>query len=98
MNDRQFNKRDILSDKWDYDTYNFAACFSCKHFRFNNHKSMAEWSGRNTCGNCSLMKKHGAYNGVMAMAVCNKYASSKGEKITRIYITSEEPLRNTVTA
>ena len=80
-NDRTFDKRDRLSDKYDYEVFDFALCVRCIYFSFSNTKNNVDWAGKNGCGNCALLKHENAYNGVMTTAVCNKFLSSKGTNI-----------------
>ena len=80
-----FEKRDVFSDKYDYEIYEeyarYAMCLTCAYFSFSNTKSNTEWRGKNACGNCRLMKSLGAYEGVLSLAVCNGYLSSMGTDI-----------------
>jgi ABC-type cobalamin/Fe3+-siderophores transport system ATPase subunit len=64
-----------------YEVFNFALCVSCAYFSFENTKETVEWTGKNGCGKCRLIKSMGAYDGVMAIAVCDKFLSHKGTDI-----------------
>ena len=63
--------------KWskanDYDVFNYAFCLECVHFKMDVSMPI--------CGDCLLMEKEGAFNGVMAQAVCNRFLSHKGRDI-----------------
>jgi hypothetical protein len=57
----------------DYEVFNWALCLECVHFKMDLSIPIH--------GDCSLMEKEGAYNGVMAQAVCNRFLSRKGSDI-----------------
>jgi len=77
-----FEKRDVFSEKYDYEVIdNYCHCFMCTYFSFNNTKGNIEWAGKNGCGSCRLLKEMGAYNGVLSSAVCNAFLSSRGTDI-----------------
>ena len=63
--------------KWskvnDYEVYNFASCMICRHFKLD--------AAHPFHGDCGLMEKEQAYNGVMVDAVCNRFLSTKGTDI-----------------
>jgi hypothetical protein len=51
----------------DYDVFGWNICMECHYFQ-------ADKDAGSAChGECSLMAAQGAYNGVMATAVCNQY-------------------------
>ena len=79
----RLEKRDIFSDKYDYENFNHAFCFRCAYFTFSNTKENTEWAGKNGCGNCHLLKTLGAYDGVMSTAVCNMFLSHLGTDINQ---------------
>ena len=81
--DLQFEKRGLFSDKYDYETFDFALCAVCAYFSFHNSKDNVEWAGKNGCGSCRLMRSQGIYNGVMTTAVCNKFLSWQGKDINQ---------------
>ena len=62
------------SGKWrkanDYETFNFALCLECAFFKIDPKLPIH--------GDCALMEKDGAYNGVVAIAVCNRFMSRQG--------------------
>ena len=45
-----FEKRDVFSKKFDYETFTFALCFRCAYFAFSNTKGNTEWAGNNGSG------------------------------------------------
>jgi hypothetical protein len=57
----------------DYEVFNWCLCLECKHFKVDKHF--------HTQGDCLLMWKEGAYGGVMAQAVCNRFMSTEGMDI-----------------
>ena len=87
--EKAFEKREKLSDKTDYEVFNFALCAFCRSFRVNNSKPNVEWAGKGMTGNCGYIKSKGAYNGVMASAVCNQFRDSKGRKYGFTYELAE---------
>ena len=51
----------------DYEVFAWNICMECHYFQ-------ADKDAGSAChGECSLMTSHGAYNGVIATAVCNQY-------------------------
>ena len=77
----RFDKRDVFSSKYGYETFNFALCAVCAYFKYENTKETIDWAGKNGCGKCRLIKEMGAYDGVMTTAVCNKFLSQMGKNI-----------------
>jgi hypothetical protein len=55
-----------------YETFDFALCMECKHFKSKTS---------HIYGDCGLMEQEGAYSGVMAQAVCNRFLSNQGTDI-----------------
>jgi len=84
--DIRFEKRDVFSEKYDYEVSNYAMCVVCAYFQFNNTKENKEWLGKNGCGSCRLIKSMGAYDGVMSTAVCNKFLSHKGTDLNQKHV------------
>lgn len=82
---KALEKRDTLQDKIGYEVFNFALCAFCRSFSFNNSKENVEWGGVRMVGNCSFLKSKGAYNGVMASAVCNHYRDTKNRPVGFTY-------------
>jgi hypothetical protein len=54
----------------DYEVFDFALCLGCKHFKADKNYP--------TVGDCLLMWEEGAYGGVDAIAVCNRFVDSLG--------------------
>jgi hypothetical protein len=73
---KDYDEKIKASGKWhksnDYDVFNFALCLECAYFK---PAPVA------THGACALMEKEGAYNGVVAQAVCERFISCKGTNI-----------------
>jgi len=69
--DAAHKKRQAFSKENDYEVYNWNTCYSCMNFQVDLHNP--EYGGK-----CKLMAEFGAYPGVMAEAVCNKFLSCKG--------------------
>jgi hypothetical protein len=79
--------RETWSKTNDYEVYNYAVCLHCKYFKL--------YSAHCTHGNCGLMEQEGAYNGVMALAVCNRFLSTHGTDINgKVVIPSLLPKWN----
>jgi hypothetical protein len=53
----------------DYEVFSWNICMECHYF-----KKLGKFND----GECRLMEKEGAYNGVMATAVCNRYLNKRG--------------------
>jgi hypothetical protein len=74
---REYEKTLKARSAWsranDYEVFNFALCLECRHFRIDPSLPIH--------GKCELMSQEGAYPGVMAQAVCNRFLSSKGTDI-----------------
>jgi len=64
-------KRKAFSKENDYEVYNWNTCYGCMNFLVDLHNP--EYGGK-----CRLMAESGAYPGVLAEAVCNKFLSCKG--------------------
>jgi len=77
----KFERRDVFSDKYNYEAFDFALCVRCAYFSFEHSKEAVEWAGKYGCGKCRLAKAMGAYEGVKATAVCDKYLSHIGTDI-----------------
>jgi len=77
----KFKRRSVFSRKNGYKDFNFALCVGCAYFSFDHSKEAVEWAGKYSCGNCRLAKAMGAYEGVMATAVCDKFLSHFGTDI-----------------
>ncbi|GHV86260.1 hypothetical protein AGMMS50230_18680 [Spirochaetia bacterium] len=64
------------SGKWrtanDYEVFAFNFCMECRYFKADKD------AGSVCSGDCSLMEQEGAYNGVIATAVCNRYVNTRG--------------------
>jgi hypothetical protein len=56
-----------------YETFDSGLCMKCKHFKINTFIPCM--------GDCGLMEQEGAYSGVMAQAVCNRFLSRQGRDI-----------------
>ena len=80
-NDMAFEKREKLSDKFVYKVFDQPFCFLCAYFHFSNTKGNINWRGKNSCGTCALMKRNGAYGGVMSSATCSKFQFNTGTNI-----------------
>jgi hypothetical protein len=59
----------------DYEVFDWALCLECKHFKIDPAHPFH--------GDCELMEREGAYPGVMAAAVCNRFLSTKGTDINQ---------------
>ena len=74
---KDYKQKTKASGKWrkanDYDVFNYAFCLECVHFKMDVSMPI--------CGDCLLMEKEGASNGVMAQAVCNRFLSRHGTDI-----------------
>jgi hypothetical protein len=69
--DKAHKERDVFSKENNYEVYNWNTCYKCMNFQVDLHHP--EYGG-----NCKLMAVTGAYPGVMAEAVCDKFLSCKG--------------------
>ncbi|MDR0404050.1 MAG: hypothetical protein LBH35_10750 [Treponema sp.] len=65
--------RSAWSKANDYEVFNWALCLECKYFKIN--------PAHPCYGDCELMRQKGAYPGVMAEAVCNRFVSTQGTDI-----------------
>jgi len=55
-----------------YEVFGWHICMECRYFK-------ADMDGGSACqGDCSLMERDGAYNGVVYDAVCNRYVNKRG--------------------
>jgi hypothetical protein len=55
-----------------YEVFGWNICMECRYFN-------AHFDAGHVCsGDCSLMEKEGAYNGVMYDAVCDRYINRRG--------------------
>jgi len=57
-----------------YEVFNHAMCLHCAFFKMDTDLPIH--------GECSLMNREGAYEGVMADAVCNRFISRQGTDIS----------------
>jgi len=74
---KDYEQKHKVRSKWsnqnDYDVFNNALCLECAFFKMDIDLPI--------CGACKLMEQEGAYNGVLAQAVCNRFLSHKGTDI-----------------
>jgi hypothetical protein len=86
---REYEKAHKGRRKWnkanDYEVFNWALCLKCKHFKIDLEYSFH--------GDCELMRREGAYPGVMAYAVCDRFLSRKGTDINGRVVESSLPGR-----
>ena len=71
---RAHEKREAFGKENGYEVYNWNTCNDCMNFMVDLHNP--EYGGE-----CQCMAQSGAYPGVVAHAVCNKFLSCKGEDI-----------------
>ena len=81
--DAAHKKREAFSKENDYEVYNWNTCYRCMNFMVDLHHP--EYGGK-----CKLMAEAGAYPGVLAEAVCDKFLSSKGLDINNEPVVPEE--------
>jgi len=86
----KFKRRSVFSRKNGYKDFNFALCVGCAYFSFDHSKEAVEWAGKYGCGKCRLAKAMGAYEGVMATAVCDKFISPFGKGINGKSLTQKQ--------
>jgi len=86
----KFERRDVFSDRYDYEVFHFALCVGCAYFSFDHSKEAVEWAGKYGCGKCHLAKAMGAYEGVLATSVCDNFLSHMGTDINGKSATPEQ--------
>jgi hypothetical protein len=85
--DIRYERSSVFKRKNGYEVFNYAMCLNCAYFSFDNTKDAVQWEGKNGCGKCRLAKAMGAYEGVMATAVCDKFLSHTGTDINGKSVT-----------
>jgi hypothetical protein len=75
---KEYKKSHTARRKWskdnDYEVFNWALCKDCWHYKPDPDRPALH-------GDCKLMEQDGAYPGVMAIAVCNRFMSEMGTDI-----------------
>jgi hypothetical protein len=79
--DIRYERSGVFKRENGYQPFDFALCINCAYFSFDNTKEAVEWAGKYGCGKCRLAKAMGAYDGVMATAICGKFLSHTGTDI-----------------
>ena len=62
--------RQAFSRENDYEVFSWSICLNCKYFKADPDLPIA--------GDCQLMSDSGCYDGVMALAVCNRFIDRRG--------------------
>jgi hypothetical protein len=81
--DAAHKQREAFSKENDYEVYNWNICFNCMNFMVDLH--CPQYGGA-----CKCMEQAGAYPGVLADAVCNKFLSCKGLDINNEPVAPEQ--------